>query len=71
MEAVLEAKVGDPSPVIGIEENKITRKSLMEAVKLVRSLLSSSLYKLMMGGLGRHKKLRKRSRKRSLIKRSV
>jgi 6-phosphofructokinase 1 len=36
VEAVLSATPDSPSPVIGIEENKITRKSLMEAVKLVR-----------------------------------
>lgn len=33
VEAVLSATPDTPSPVIGIEENKITRKPLMEAVK--------------------------------------
>lgn len=36
VEAVLEATPDKPSPVIGIQENKIMRQPLMEAVKKVR-----------------------------------
>ncbi len=35
VEAVLDSKPDIPSPMIAINENKITRKPLMEAVKLV------------------------------------
>jgi 6-phosphofructokinase 1 len=37
VEALLSAKPGEPSPVIGIEENKVTRRPLMEAVALTQS----------------------------------
>lgn len=36
VEAVLESTPDTPSPMIAINENKITRKPLMDAVKLVR-----------------------------------
>lgn len=35
VEAVLESTPDTPSPMIAINENKITRKPLMDAVKLV------------------------------------
>ena len=38
VEALLSAKPGDPSPVIGIEENKITRRPLMEAVAMTNEV---------------------------------
>lgn len=40
IEAVLAATPDTPSPIIGMEENHITRKPLMEAVRLVRRGLS-------------------------------
>lgn len=40
VEAVLSATPDTPSPVIGIQENKITRNPLMEAVKQVRHLVA-------------------------------
>lgn len=36
--AVLECGPGTPSPMIGIEENKIVRRDLVEAVKLTKSV---------------------------------
>lgn len=41
VEALLENKPGDPSPVIGLAENKVTRKPLMEAVKLTQSVATA------------------------------
>lgn len=38
VEALLETKPGDPSPIIGIVENAITRKPLMDAVKQTQSV---------------------------------
>lgn len=38
VEALLESKPGDPSPVIGLAENKVTRKPLMEAVALTQEV---------------------------------
>ena len=43
IEAVLAATPDTPSPIIGIEENHITRKPLMEAVRLVRPCSSPAL----------------------------
>jgi 6-phosphofructokinase 1 len=39
VEAVLESTPDTPSPMIAINENKITRKPLMDAVKLVSLLV--------------------------------
>lgn len=39
VEAVLESTPETPSPMIAINENKITRKPLMDAVKLVSLLV--------------------------------
>jgi 6-phosphofructokinase 1 len=41
VEAILESTPETPSPVITINENKISRKPLQESVKLVCVLLSS------------------------------
>ncbi|GMM36454.1 6-phosphofructokinase subunit beta [Saccharomycopsis crataegensis] len=38
VEAVLECTPNTPSPMIGIEENKIVRRSLVDAVKLTQSV---------------------------------
>ena len=38
VEALLTSKPGEPSPVIGIEENKIMRRPLMEAVKMTQAV---------------------------------
>lgn len=41
VETLLEATPTSPSYMIGIQENKITRVPLMEAVAMVRSILQS------------------------------
>lgn len=38
VEALLSAQPGEPSPVIGIEENKIIRRPLMEAVQMTQAV---------------------------------
>lgn len=43
VEAVLESTPETPSPMIAINENKITRKPLMDAVKLVSLLVPELL----------------------------
>lgn len=41
VEALLESHPGDPSPVIGLAENKVTRRPLMDAVKLTQEVTSA------------------------------